>query len=192
MKKVGIPYEMREGKLNMPPVKWPVRCPCCGSDKVDGQFKLEHKAREVRSSSTTSSSSSYYPLEWQVPYCEVCKAHAARTTTLLVISVLLVLILPIVLAIGLGVVSDSMSVILLIAGSIMFAMILYQVLLRVMVFPKMTKSCAHYREAIFVTDDEKSMVFHFYRDDQAGLFAQANNSGVLDDIKPSFWSMKRK
>ena len=102
MKKVGIPFEMREGKLHMPPVNWPVRCPCCGSEKVDGQFKLEHRAREVSSSTTTSTSSTYYPLEWQVPYCEVCKAHAARTMSLFVVIIFVVIILPIVLAIVWG------------------------------------------------------------------------------------------
>ncbi len=42
-----------------------------------------------------------------------------------------------------------------------------------MVYSKMTKACAHYREAIYATSDEQRIFFHFFRDEQAALFAQS-------------------
>jgi hypothetical protein len=192
MKKVGIPYEMREGKLNMPPVNWPVRCPCCGSEKANTQYKLEHNARYVSVTSGTTTSSTYYPLKWQVPYCENCKTHTTRSTNLLVIITVLTILSPIVLSLALGVVSDSASVLLLIIVSIISGIILYQILKRVLVVSKMTKACAHHRFAVFASDDMQRVFFHFYRDEQAALFAQANNSEVMDDIKPNFWSLKKQ
>jgi hypothetical protein len=191
MKKVGVPYEMQEGKLHMPPVNWPVRCPCCGNDNANAYYKLECKARDVSVTTGTGTATTYYPLEWQVPYCENCRTHATRVTNLLVIIVLLVLISPIVLSIALGVVSDSMSVLIIVVSSILVGVILYQVLLRVMVYSKMTNACIHYREAIYATSDEQRIFFHFFRDDQAALFAQANNSEPEDDEKPNFWSLKK-
>ena len=191
MKKVGIPYEMREGKLYMPPVNWPVRCPCCGSDNANAHYKLECKARYDRVTSGTSTTSTYYPLDQQVPYCETCRTHATRVSNLLLIIVLLILISPIVLSIALGVVSDSMSVLIIVVSSTLVGVILYQVLLRVMVYSKMTKACVHYREAIYATSDEQRIFFHFFRDEQAALFAQANNSEPEADEKPNSWSLKR-
>lgn len=191
MKKVGIPYEMREGKLHMPPVNWPVRCPCCGIDNANAHYKLECKARDVSVTTGTTTATTYYPLQWQVPYCENCRTHATRVTNLLVIIVLLVLISPVVLSIALGVVSDSISVLIIAVSSILVGVILYQVLLRVMVYSKMTKACAHHREAIYATSDEQRIFFHFFRDDQAVLFAQVNNSEVMDDIEPTSRSLKK-
>ncbi len=78
MKKIGIPYEMREGKLIMPPTAWPMRCPCCGSDNTNAHYKLEHKARDVSVTTGTTTTSTFYSLEWQVPYCENCKTHMTR------------------------------------------------------------------------------------------------------------------
>jgi hypothetical protein len=192
VKKVGIPYEMREGKLNMPPVNWPVRCPCCGSEKANTEYTLEHNARYVSVTSGTTTSSTYYPVKWQVPYCENCKIHTERSTNILYIIVFLVILSPIVLSIALGVVSDSARVLLLIIGSIIAGIVLYQILLRTWVASKMNKSCAHHRFAVFATDDARRIYFHFYRDEQAALFAQANNSEVMDDIKPNFWSLKKQ
>lgn len=192
MKKVGIPYEMRDGKLYVPPIEWPQRCPCCGNDKVNAQYKLEHQARYVSSTVGSTTRSSYFPLKWQVPFCEICINHTTRVTTLRVIIILLVLILPIVLSIVLRVGSDSLIVTLLIIGSILAGVILYQVLLRMMVISKMTKTCVHYGDAIFASDNEQRVFFHFYRDDQAGLFAQLNHEELMEDTKPNFWSLKRK
>jgi hypothetical protein len=191
MKKVGIPYEMREGKLNMPSTAWPLRCPCCGGDNANAHYKLEHKARDVSVTTGTTTSSTFYPLEWQVPYCENCKTHTTRSTNLLVIITVLIILTPIVLSIALGVASDSGSVTLIIIGSLIIGVILYQILKRVLVVSKMSKACAHHRFAVFATDDERRIFFHFYRDDQAGLFAQLNNAELMDDVKPNFWSLKR-
>jgi hypothetical protein len=191
MKKVGVPYKMREGKLHLPPTAWPMRCPCCGSDNANAHYKLEHKARGVSVTSGTTTTSTYYPLEWQVPYCENCIIHTSRSTNLLVIITVLIILMPIVLAIALGVASDSGSVLLLIIGSLIIGIILYQVLKRLLVNSKMSKACAHHRFAIFATSDEQRIFFHFYRDEQAALFAQANNSEPMDDEKPNFWSLKR-
>ncbi len=123
MKKVGVPYEMREGKLIMPPTVWPMRCPCCGSEKANANFKLECKAKYDSVTSGTSTTSTYYPLEWQVPYCENCRTHATRVSNLLLIIVLLILISPIVLSIALGVVSDSMSVLIIVVSSTLVGVI---------------------------------------------------------------------
>jgi hypothetical protein len=191
MKKVGVPYEMREGKLHMPPTAWPMRCPCCGSEKANAQYKLEFSARYVSETRGTTTTSTYYPLEWQVPYCENCKIHTTRSTNLLVIITVLIILMPIVLAVVFGVTSDSGSVLLLIIGSLIIGVILFQVLKRVFVISKMTKACAHHRFAIFASCDEQRVFFHFYRDEQAALFAQANNSEPMDDEKPNFWSLKR-
>jgi hypothetical protein len=192
MKKVGIPYQIREGKLYMPPVAWPQCCPCCGSEQANSPYHLECKARLVSAATASTTTSTYYPLEWQVPYCEHCKAHMELVNRAILIAIAVFFILPITLTLALGKASDGMFFVLALLGGAAIAVILYQILLRVMVRSKMAPTCANFRNAIYASDEAQRIFFHFHRDEQAWMFAQLNHAELMDDIQPTFWTLRRQ
>ena len=191
MKKVGIPYEILQDKLYMPSVIWPQKCVCCGKETDKTTFDLEHKARYASTTSGSTTTSNYYPLEWKVPCCERCRDHATQASNLFAAIVVLTILAPIILVIVLGAESSTLAFLLLLVASVVIGVTLYQVLLRLLVFSKMTGSCAHYGNALFATDDAGSVVFHFYRDELAEHFAQLNNAKPIDAEKPNFWRLKK-
>lgn len=192
MKKVGIPYEIREEKLYMSSILWSQKCLCCGSEKDTTMYDLEHKARYESTASGTTTTSSYYPLAWKVPYCERCKAHAAQVTNLLWGIIFLAILMPVVLVIALGAESSTLIFILLSAVSAVVGVILYQALFRLLISPKMTGNCAHHAYAVFAADDKKSVFFHFYNEEQATIFARMNNAELMDAEKPNFWKWQKE
>ncbi len=190
MKKVGLPYEIQENKLYMPAVIWPPKCVCCGGETGKTSYDLEHKARYASTTSGSTTTSSYYVLEWQVPCCEQCRVHATRASNLLVATIMLIILVPIVLVIVLGAVSSTLTFLLLLAASIVIGVVLYQVLLRMIVYSKMTDRCSHYGSALFARDDTSSIFFHFYNDEQARQFAELNQAELEEAEKPNFWRLK--
>lgn len=181
MRKASIPYEIREQKLYMPPVAWPLRCPCCGREEAMNKYELKHMAQYQRSATPTTSSSSGYALEWQVPYCERCVGHekpaSSITPAMLVIGVLLTVTFGIV-------VGQVVPILLFIAGLVVAGVILYQVLQRVIVFPRMTSTCATPHCAVLVSDKDDEVFFHFYNDEYAKQFADVNHVELTDDAPP--------
>jgi len=192
MKKVGIRYEFQEGKMIFPPIVWPQRCPCCGSEQISAQYLLNHRARYTSTTVGRTTTSTYFPLHWSIPYCEPCKKHAHQQSNLAGVIILLDLLLMLALLFTLASRVNDLLIVVLLAGSILAAVILYQILLRLVVFPKLTEACTHSSYAVTASDDAQMVFFHFYRNEHAELFAQLNHSEAIEAIKPSFWSLKRK
>ena len=116
-----------------------------------------------------------------MPYCELCESHAkpasSITPTILVIGVLLTLAFGIV-------VGQIVPILLFIAGLVIAGVILYQVLLRVIVFPRLTSTCATHHYAVLVSDKDNKVFFHFYNDEYAKQFADVNHVELTDDAPP--------
>lgn len=196
MKKVKIPYTMQAGtmgiQLVMPPVAWPGKCPCCGSAHPDQLFTLDFKARYSSSMVGNTTTSTYYPLSWQVPFCKTCLAHVKKLENLTYIIIAACILLPILIPIIFGFVSNGLLVAVVLVGCIILGLLTYQMALRLFIRPKMSKSCAHHRYPVFASDAESAVEFNFYNDAIVDEFALLNQSEAVFTEKPNFWSLKRK
>ncbi len=191
MKKVGIPYDIREGKLFMVPVQWPQKCVCCGVAEDNTNYEIVYKAHHTSTTVGSTTKSNFYPLTWKLPYCDRCKTHATQTSNLFMVIVVLCILMPIVSVIALGKTSSTVAFLIALAASIILGIIAYQVLLRTVVFSKMTDSCTHHADALFGSDDSEQIYFHFYNDEIAEGFAQMNRAELMDTVKPNFWTGKK-
>jgi hypothetical protein len=185
MKTVGIPYSMSGDRLVPPVVLWPQQCPCCGSE-ANTYFLLQHRAREISSTDySRTTTTTYYQLRWNVPYCQPCKGHATISSNLLLwISLVLIFLALGVFLILLSRIDPLVLSIILILGSFAAGAVIYQIFKRLLVRSKMSSACAHDAAAINVSDDFEKLYFHFYRNDQAEMFALMNHSEALDFVHP--------
>ena len=167
------------------------KCVCCGAEVDNISYEIVYKAQLQKTTAGSTTTSNFYPLTWQVPYCDRCKTHATQTSNLFMVIVVLCILMPIVSVFALGKTSSTMAFLIALAASIILGIIAYQVLLRTVVFSKMTDSCTHYADALFGSEDETHIFFNFYNDEIAEGFAQMNRAELMDTVKPNFWTGKK-
>jgi hypothetical protein len=182
MKKVNIPYQMQANKMIVPPVAWPKICPCCGSQQADATYSYSYRARQISTTTGAGSTSTYYDLKFEYPICKQCNSHAQTIANLPAFFFLGGLLL--IIALGVALSDDLLPMLAYMAGTVVLALILYQLILRLVVLPKKKPTCANTGYPIYASDDESNIVFHFYRDDYAALFANFNQSPLMDDTPP--------
>lgn len=182
MIKVSIPYPTQEGKLSMQQVAWPQQCPCCKSRDVSAEHGLSHKAEQrVLPGTPSQTRSTYYPLNWNVPYCPTCLDHVGTASMMGIaafgIWAVLALILFLVLPADPGTSSVGVRVVmflLVLGGPILPAWIGYKILARRVADSKRKPECINRHVALSVSSEKGHVIFSFDDDEYGALFAEMN------------------
>ena len=172
---VSIPYEQRENKLWIQPIIWPDQCPCCNEkdDTALGTYKFQWSVSNPQISKF--SPSSYFPLEWEVPYCLKCQKHMRDNGNWSAGILVICLFVPLIVFLFLDVSSVS-SIFPLMLMWFLFTVVGWFVLYKIIIKPAIVKSpCDDLAfGATALPTEEHRIIFTFDSEEYAELFSTLN------------------
>ncbi len=177
---VSIPYELRENKLWIKPIAWPDQCPCCNEkdSAALGTYKFEYKARYSRISSGTQEKATFFPLEWEVPYCLKCQDHMKTAENWKFGIIAICMFVPLILVLAI----DASSTVLALSLYTLFilgGLALYKIVIETVVKQKQNPTCQDYNVVFWASSpptDEHKIVFNFDTEEYARTFAALNSA----------------
>lgn len=178
MKKISIPYQFENGKIQTQPLQWLQTCPCCGELAQDNFFNLDCRvdlSRLFPGQPIYKNSERFYSLIWRIPYCSHCYKHA-RISEIIKSAVILAGFFIFILSIlylaqtGQFIWYPLPIVILMVSGLIFFKIIIPFILKS-----RVKETCSSRDFAVHAGCKKEQVILRFDNDNYAGVFAGLNN-----------------